>query len=145
MRAVHHRWPDALIQFEDFSSNNALRILENYKDKVMCFNDDIQGTGCVALGGILAGFFHLSLPSHPAYQYIFPHLMFASFHTIQSSFLGLKAIGQTKKRALANQRVFIVGAGSAGCGIANAICEGMVLRGLQPHEANKQCNFSENS
>lgn len=54
VKAVRHRWPNALLQFEDFSSDKASPILEAYKDSQLCFNDDIQGTGSVTLGAILA-------------------------------------------------------------------------------------------
>jgi len=50
--AVQKKYPKALIQFEDFVTPNAYKILEKYQDKVLCFNDDIQGTAAVALGGI---------------------------------------------------------------------------------------------
>ncbi|WP_026959758.1 NAD-dependent malic enzyme [Aliagarivorans taiwanensis] len=54
MQAVKVRWPDALIQFEDFAQKNAMPVLQRYKDKFCCFNDDIQGTAAVTVGSLLA-------------------------------------------------------------------------------------------
>ncbi|MEC6906731.1 NAD-dependent malic enzyme [Photobacterium piscicola] len=101
IQAVKHRWPEALIQFEDFAQKNAMPLLERYKDKVCCFNDDIQGTAAVTVGSLLAA---------------------------------CKAAG-TK---LSDQRVTFLGAGSAGCGIAEAIIAQMVADGITDTQARSQ-------
>ncbi|MCL1077318.1 NAD-dependent malic enzyme [Parashewanella spongiae] len=98
MEAVAERWPDALIQFEDFAQKNAMPLLERYKDKYCCFNDDIQGTAAVTVGSLLAA---------------------------------CTAAG-TK---LSEQRITFLGAGSAGCGIAEAIVAQMVSEGISDAEA----------
>ncbi len=90
--AAQERWPGVLIQFEDFAQPNAMPILQRHRDRVCCFNDDIQGTAAVTLGTLLA------------------------------------ACRKTGKRLRDSTLVF-VGAGSAGCGIAELIIRAMVVQG----------------
>jgi malate dehydrogenase (oxaloacetate-decarboxylating)(NADP+) len=50
--AVQEVFPGCCIHFEDWKGTDAIRMLERYKDKVLCYNDDIQGTASVALAGL---------------------------------------------------------------------------------------------
>ena len=52
IQAVKNRWPNALVQFEDFQTEHAMPILKRHRKNVLCFNDDIQGTAVVVLAGI---------------------------------------------------------------------------------------------
>lgn len=98
IRAIQQRWPDALIQFEDFAQKNAMPLLEKYRDRICCFNDDIQGTAAVSVGSLIAA---------------------------------SRAAGKQLK----DQVVTFLGAGSAGCGIAEQIVKQMVAEGLSDAEA----------
>lgn len=99
--AAQERWPGVLIQFEDFAQPNAMPILQRHRDRVCCFNDDIQGTAAVTLGTLLSAC-------------------------------------KNKGVALRDQKVVFVGAGSAGCGIAEQIIRAMVDEGLSDEEARRQ-------
>jgi malate dehydrogenase (oxaloacetate-decarboxylating) len=101
IQAIMRRWPDALIQFEDFAQKNAMPLLERYKDRICCFNDDIQGTAAITVGSLMAA---------------------------------CKAAGSQ----LSKQRITFLGAGSAGCGIAEAIIEQMVSEGISDEQARSQ-------
>ncbi len=101
IQAIKRRWPNVLLQFEDFAQTNAMPLLERYKDELCCFNDDIQGTAAVAVGTLLAA---------------------------------CKAKGEK----LSEQTVTFVGAGSAGCGIAEQIIAAMQLEGLDEAQARRR-------
>lgn len=51
--AVRDKWPTALVQFEDFSNDHCFDLLDKYREKMLCFNDDIQGTGAVIASGFV--------------------------------------------------------------------------------------------
>ena len=52
VEAIQDKYPGALIQFEDFLTPNAYKLMDEYRNKVLCFNDDIQGTAAVTLSGV---------------------------------------------------------------------------------------------
>lgn len=54
VQSARQLYPKAYIHFEDFGLPNARRILDKYRPKLACFNDDVQGTGCVTLAAIMA-------------------------------------------------------------------------------------------
>lgn len=53
VKASRKLFPEALLHFEDFGRDNATVILNKYKDDMPVFNDDVQGTGIIALAGVL--------------------------------------------------------------------------------------------
>lgn len=53
VQAVQESFPDCCIHFEDWKGTEALHYLARYRDKVCCFNDDIQGTGSITVAGLV--------------------------------------------------------------------------------------------
>ncbi|MEJ6473829.1 NAD-dependent malic enzyme [Pseudoalteromonas piscicida] len=101
IKAVKRRWPNVLLQFEDFAQPNAMPLLKRYRDEICSFNDDIQGTAAVTVGSLLAAC-------------------------------------RVKGAKLSEQKVVFVGAGSAGCGIAEQIISQMVSEGVTDEQARRQ-------
>jgi malate dehydrogenase (oxaloacetate-decarboxylating)(NADP+) len=52
VQAVQDVFPSCCIHFEDWKGTDAIRVLKRYSDKVLCYNDDIQGTASVSLAGL---------------------------------------------------------------------------------------------
>ncbi len=98
IQAVKRRWPNVLLQFEDFAQSHSWSILSRYRDQLCCFNDDIQGTAAVCVGCLLAAC-------------------------------------KAKNERVSDQTIMFVGAGSAGCGIAEQVVCAMVDEGLTDAEA----------
>ena len=98
VQAIKRRFPDVLLQWEDFAQNNALKLLNRYKDQLCTFNDDIQGTASIVVGALLSAINASGVP-------------------------------------LEQQKITVVGAGSAGVGISNLIVDAMVDAGLSREAA----------
>ena len=62
VQAVHRRWPNILLQWEDFAGENALGLLERYRNRLCTFNDDIQGTAAVTTGALFAAVHATGVP-----------------------------------------------------------------------------------
>jgi len=62
MSALATKWPNLIIQHEDFSGTHAFALLERYKTRYSMFNDDIQGTGAVILSGLINAFRETGVP-----------------------------------------------------------------------------------
>ncbi len=101
VQAVKKELPGALLQWEDFAKGHARPILDRYRDQLLTFNDDIQGTAAVAAGAI---------------------------------FSAVRVSG----RHLRDQQIVMLGAGSAGIGVADFLREALVADGLSESEARSR-------
>ncbi|MFG2783007.1 NAD-dependent malic enzyme [Streptomyces prunicolor] len=102
--AVEAELPGTLLQWEDFATAHARPILTRYQDRLLTFNDDIQGTAAVALGAL----------------------------TTATTVAGTR---------LTDQRIVVLGAGSAAVGVADMIRTAMTDEGLSPDEARSRFWF----
>ena len=101
VQAVKQEFPNTCLQWEDFATPHARPILERYRDQLLTFNDDIQGTAAVALGAILGAV-------------------------------------QVAGRPLKDQQVVMLGAGSAGIGVADFLRAAMRDAGLSEEDARRR-------
>ena len=101
VQAVSKLFPQAMLHWEDIGLSNARRLLDRYRDQLLTFNDDIQGTGAVNLAAVLAA---------------------------------VRATGTS----LAEHRVVIYGAGTAGTGIADQLRAQMLADGLTEERGTGQ-------
>jgi malate dehydrogenase (oxaloacetate-decarboxylating) len=101
VQAVKKELPDTLLQWEDFAKAYARPLLDRYRDQLLTFNDDIQGTAAVTAGAI---------------------------------FSAVRVSG----RPLRDQQIVMLGAGSAGIGVADFLREAMVADGLSQQEARSR-------
>jgi malate dehydrogenase (oxaloacetate-decarboxylating) len=92
VQGIKRVFPRALLQWEDFGKSHAAILLNRYQDRILSFNDDIQGTGSTAAAALRTAF-------------------------------------QMTNRALADERIAILGFGQAGSGVANALVTLMTTEG----------------
>jgi malate dehydrogenase (oxaloacetate-decarboxylating) len=101
VQAVKQELPDTLLQWEDFAKAHARPILDRYRNQLVTFNDDIQGTAAVAVGAILSA---------------------------------VRVSGSQ----LRDQHIVMLGAGSAGIGVADFLRAALVADGLSEAEARSR-------
>jgi len=99
MDAIRSRWPYALIQFEDFSSDVAAPMLRKYRNTSLVFNDDIQSTGVIALATVLASLRSRQLPDLLNERFVCVGAGSAGLGVCESLVLGMMQQGLTREEA----------------------------------------------
>eukprot|EP00884_Botryococcus_braunii_P013926 jgi/Botrbrau1/22534/Bobra.114_2s0058.1 len=98
--AVKDKWPNCLVQFEDFQTDRAFAILDHLRDKLLCFNDDIQGTGAIVTTGFINGMKAQGTPLEDARIVFFGAGSSAVGVALTIASLLVKECGVTKEEAL---------------------------------------------
>jgi len=98
MKAATKRWPNVLIQFEDFRSHNAIPLLKQHRDSYLSFNDDIQGTGSVILAGLL-GALRITKSTLQEQRIVFFGAGSAAIGIADMIVAGMEAEGMTEEEA----------------------------------------------
>jgi len=101
VKAIKNRYPQVLLQWEDFAKPHAKPLLERYRKSLCSFNDDIQGTAAVVLSALFTS-------------------------------------ARKKGEMLKDQRIVVLGGGSAGIGICEAVVEAMIAEGATKEQAYRQ-------
>ena len=98
VKLVKKKFPKVLLHWEDFGREKAYRNLQTYRESILSFNDDIQGTGVITAAAVFS-------------------------------------VVNLTRVPLSEQRIVIFGAGAAGTGIANQICNAMIMSGISKKQA----------
>lgn len=120
--ALQRRFPNVLLQWEDFSKQKAFDVLDRYRDVVPSLNDDIQGTGAVVLAGLLAGS-RLSQQDLKQQTFLIHGAGAGGVGVARQIVRGLQLQGLTLEQA--RQRIFLIDS------------KGLILkdrRGLEPYK-----------